>query len=106
MNNIRRTKITANIGKTMAITDIIKAIIFSILANILLPKPAVETVDVNRDTLDVPLIADAVPPPAIIAKVHVNTGLNSEMVETITKVPAIVANGMAMLSKTLSTTGM
>ena len=64
--------------------------------------PPVVTVEVNRVALDVPEIAAAVPPPAIIANAHVTTGLKSDTVESITAVPANVANGTDILSSRLS----
>lgn len=69
------------------------------------PIPAVETDECNRVAPEAVLIAAAVPPPAIIAKAHVITGLKSVTVETITAVPAIVAKGIAMVSSKLSTKG-
>lgn len=69
------------------------------------PKPAVETVEPKRVALAELFTAAAVPPPAIMAKAEVITGLRSTTVNTITAVPAIVASGMAIVSQTLSTTG-
>ncbi len=71
-----------------------------------LAKPDVDTVEPKRVTLAELFIAVAVPPPAISAKAHVITGLKSATVDTITAVPAIVAKGIAILSKRLSITGM
>ena len=68
--------------------------------------PPVVAVDVKRAALDVPAITAAVPPPAIIAKAHVISGLKSATVETMTAVPAIAANGTAIVSSKLSTNGM
>jgi hypothetical protein len=53
----------------------------------------------------VPLITDAVPPPAIIAKAHVIIGDKSATVDTITAVPAIAAKGIAIVSNKLSNQG-
>ena len=103
---MNRTIITATTGNIMAIADNTVARIFSTLATKLFPKPAVETVEVNLVAPDELLISDAVPPPAIIAKVQVNTGFKSVTVETIISVPATDAKGMAILSKALSTKGM
>ena len=69
------------------------------------PKPAVETDDVNRVAPEAVLMAAAVPPPAMIANAQVTTGLKSATVETMTAVPAMVANGIAMVSKRLSING-
>lgn len=67
--------------------------------------PAVVAVDVNRAAEALPLIAAAVPPPAMIAKDHVTTGLKSVMVATNTKVPANVAKGREIVSNKLSNQG-
>lgn len=69
------------------------------------PIPAVAAVDVNREAPATLLMVAAVPPPAIIANAHVITGLKSASVDTITAVPAKVANGMAIVSNKLSTNG-
>ena len=91
-NNIIVTKTTATIGKNIEVTDMTTAV----------PVVAVEA---NRVVLDVPAIAAAVPPPAIIAKDHVTAGLKSAMVDIITAVPARAANGTAMVSNKLSVYG-
>jgi hypothetical protein len=67
--------------------------------------PPVVAVDANREVLVEPFIAVAVPPPAIIANAQVITGLKSLTVATITAVPAIAANGIAMVSNKLSNQG-
>lgn len=100
------TRTKATTGKSMAITESEVAIMFSTLETRLFPKPAVDTVDVNLVAPDELLMSDAVPPPAIMAKVQVKTGFKSVTVDTIISVPAMVANGMAIESKALSTTGM
>ena len=69
-------------------------------------NPPVVAVEANRLVAPAPLIAVAVPPPAIIAKDQVTTGSRFATVETITAVPAIAANGTATLSNKLSTHGM
>ncbi len=96
----------ANIGKKTETTDIIIAVPVSIVETIGFPIPAVETVEPNRVALAELFIAAAVPPPAIIAKAQVITGLKSATVATITATPAIVANGIAIVSNTLSIIGM
>lgn len=68
-------------------------------------RPAVVKLEANRPVALAPFMAVAVPPPAIMAKDQVTTGSKSTMVDTITAVPAIPANGMAKLSKALSTHG-
>ena len=78
----------------------------SIVVTIGFPKPAVDTDDVKRVALVALLMVAAVPPPAIIAKARVTTGLKSATVETITAVPATVAKGIAIVSIKLSTNGM
>ena len=103
---MKNTKNIANIGKnieTIAITIDVKV---SIVDTTGFAKPAVETVEPNRVALAELFTAAAVPPPAIIAKAQVITGLKSATVETITAVPATVANGIAMVSKALSIIGM
>ncbi len=67
--------------------------------------PAVVAVDANLVVPDVPAMAAAVPPPAIIAKDQVITGSKSATVESITIVPAIPAKGTAILSNKLSIYG-
>lgn len=99
------TKIIANIGKNMETIDIIIDVPVSIVDTTGFPMPAVETVDPNLVALAELFTAAAVPPPAIMAKAQVITGLKSATVDTITAVPAIVASGIAMVSKALSTTG-
>lgn len=89
----------------METIDITIEVPVSIVETIGLPIPAVETVEPNRVTLEELFTAAAVPPPAIIAKAQVITGLRSATVETITAVPAIVAKGMAIVSKALSIIG-
>ena len=69
------------------------------------PNPPVVVVDANLVALEVPAIAAAVPPPAIIANAQVTTGLNSATVETITAVPATAAKGTAIESSKLSIYG-
>lgn len=70
------------------------------------PMPAVPTDDVALAAPIVVLMAAAVPPPAMMANTQVITGSKSVMVETIINVPAIVANGMAIVSNRLSINGM
>lgn len=100
------TKIIAKMGKKIEIIDITIEVPVSIVDTIGFPKPAVDTVDPKRVALAELLTAAAVPPPAIIANAQVITGLKSATVDTITAVPAMVANGIAILSNKLSTTGM
>ncbi len=71
-----------------------------------LPNPPVVAVEAILPAAPAPLIAVAVPPPAIMANDQVTTGSKFATVETITAVPAIAANGTAKLSNKLSTHGM
>lgn len=68
-------------------------------------SPPVVVLEVSLAAEVFPLIAVAVPPPAIIARVQVTIGLKSVTVATITAVPAKVAKGKAMVSSTLSSHG-
>ena len=99
------TKIIANIGKKTATIDKITDVPVSIVETNGFPNPAVETVDPNLVALAELFTAAAVPPPAIIAKAQVTTGLKSATVDTITAIPANVAKGIATVSNKLSTTG-
>ena len=99
------TKINATKGRKIETIDITIAVPVSIVETIEFPKPAVETVDPKRVALAELLTAAAVPPPAIMANAQVINGLRSATVETITKVPATVASGNAIVSSRLSTTG-
>ena len=99
------TKMIANIGKKMETIDITIEVPVSIVETTGFAIPAVETVEPNLVALVELFTAAAVPPPAIMANAHVITGLKSATVDTITAVPAIVANGIAIVSKRLSTTG-
>jgi hypothetical protein len=105
IQKIINTRITASIGKTMASKDIIIDVPVSTVETTGLAMPAVDAVEANLAVLVEVLIAVAVPPPAIIAKAQVTTGSKSATVETITAVPAMAANGMAILSNKLSNQG-
>ena len=83
----------------------IVAVPVSTVETIGLPSPPVVAVEVNRVAAVAELIAAAVPPPAIMAKPHVIKGLKSTNVEAMTAVPAMAANGMAIVSKILSIKG-
>jgi len=82
------------------------AIAVSTVAIIGFAVPAVVVVEVNRAAEALPLMAAAVPPPAIMANDQVTIGLRSATVATITAVPANVAMGKAMVSSKLSSHGM
>ena len=68
--------------------------------------PPVVADEVKRSMDVLLLIAAAVPPPAIMANDQLTNGLKSLTVAIITAVPAIAANGTAMVSNKLSTQGM
>ena len=105
MTNMMITKTAAINGKKMEAVETIAAIPVSTVETTGLAIPPVVAVEVNLPAALAPLIAEAVPPPAIMAKDQVTTGSKSAMVETITAVPAIAANGSEMLSNALSTHG-
>ncbi len=104
-NKTNITKTKATIGKKIAKMEMMNEEPVSMVDTTGFPNPAVEIVDVNRDAPAALFIVAAVPPPAIIANVHAIIGLKSANVETITAVPAMVANGIAIISSKLSTTG-
>lgn len=99
------TNITAKMGRNIEITDIIMAVPVSKIETNGFPNPPVVAVEAKRVAVDVPDMAAAVPPPAIIANAQVTTGLKSDTVESITAVPAKAAKGTETLSKRLSTYG-
>src|SRR5690606_13902460 len=68
--------------------------------------PPVVAVEANLPVAFAPLMAVAVPPPAMMARDQVTTGSRLATVDTITAVPAMAAKGIAKLSRTLSTQGM
>ncbi len=106
INKTKITKTKAIMGKKIEKKDMMTEVTVSMVDTTGFPNPAVAAVDVNREAPATLLIVAAVPPPAIIASAHVITGLKSARVDTITAVPATVANGMAMVSNKLSTKGM
>lgn len=96
---------TASIGANMDAVVTAKAVPVSTVETTGLPKPPVVAVEANLPAAPAPLIAVAVPPPAIIANDQVTTGSKFATVETITAVPAMAAKGTAKLSNKLSTQG-
>ncbi len=96
------TRIIATIGKNIENTAIIIDIPVSNEDTTGFAKPPVVAVDVILVTPVVLAIEAAVPPPAIMAKAQVITGLKSVTVETITAVPATAAKGIAIESSKLS----
>ena len=100
------TKTAAIIGANMDAVVTATAVPVSTVATTGLATPPVVAVEVNLPAALAPLMAEAVPPPAIMANDQVMTGSKSAMVETITAVPAMAANGKAMVSSALSTHGM
>jgi len=99
------TKIAAKIGAKIEAVVTTMAVPVSTVETKGLANPPVVAVAVNRVAAPAPLIAVAVPPPAIMAKDQVTTGSKLATVETITAVPAIAAKGTAKLSNKLSTHG-
>ncbi len=99
------TMMTANIGAKMDAVVTAMAVPVSTVDTIGFAKPPVVAVDVNLLAAPAPLMAVAVPPPAIMANDQVTTGSKLATVETITAVPAIAAKGTAKLSSRLSTQG-
>ena len=77
----------------------------SIVVNTGFANPTVVVLEVSLAAEAFPLIAAAVPPPAIIARAQVITGSRSVIVATIIAVPANVANGNAIVSSILSNHG-
>jgi hypothetical protein len=63
-----------------------------------LATPAVIPVDVKREVVVEAFMAVAVPPPAMMASAQVNMGSKFATVDTITNVPANVANGIIIVS--------
>ncbi len=105
MNRIMHTKTAANIGANIDATETTTAVPVSTVATTGFANPPVVAVEANLLVAPAPLIAVAVPPPAIMAKDQVTTGSKLATVDTITAVPAIAAKGTAILSKRLSTHG-
>lgn len=104
-NKTKITKTKAIRGRNMEKMEMINEAPVSTVEINGFPNPAVETVEVTLDAPAVLLMAAAVPPPAIMANAQVTTGFKSTTVETITAVPAMVANGIAIVSSKLSTNG-
>lgn len=105
MLNTIKTSTKPIIGTKMEKAESVNAVPVSRVETIGLPNPPVVLVDVNLVAADEPAIAVAVPPPAMIAKDQVITGLKSATVDTITAVPATAANGIATESSKLSKNG-
>ena len=105
INKMIITKIAARAGANIDATETATAVPVSTVEIIGLATPPVVAVEANRPAAPAPLIAVAVPPPAIMAKDQVTIGSKPATVLTITAVPAIAANGTAILSNRLSTQG-
>lgn len=105
MISIIITKIAAMGGAKMEAVETATAVPVSMVDTTGFAKPPVVEEEASLPVALAPFMAVAVPPPAIMANDHVTTGSRSTIVETITAVPAIPANGMAKLSKALSTHG-
>ena len=65
-----------------------------------LPVPAVKTEDFVRRATVTPCMMAATPPPAMIANVHLRNGDTSMTIEAVAIVPAMIAAGDAIRSKT------
>lgn len=100
-----KTKNAAKIGAKIDAIETTTAVPVSTVEISGFARPPVVPVEANLPVADAPLIAVAVPPPAIIANDHVTKGSKLAAVATITAVPAIAAKGIAILSKRLSTQG-
>lgn len=100
------TNTAARIGANIEATVTTVAVPVSMVASTGFANPPVLAVDANLLVAPAPLMAVAVPPPAMIAKDQVTTGSKLATVETMTAVPAIAASGTAMVSNTLSSQGM
>ena len=99
------TIMMAKIGANIDAVVTTKAVPVSTVDTTGLPRPPVVAVDAILLAAPAPLMAVAVPPPAIMANDHVTTGSKFATVETITAGPAMAANGTAKLSNKLSTQG-
>ena len=64
-----------------------------------LASPAVVAVEARREVEVDVLIAAAVPPPAMIARIQVKKGSISETVDNMIAVPETAAKGTAMVSR-------
>jgi len=99
------TKIAPKAGAKIDAVVTVTAAPVSTVETIGFASPPVVAVEVNLPAVLAPFIAEAVPPPAIMANDHVITGSKFATVETMTAVPAMAANGREILSKILSTHG-
>ena len=99
------TKTIAIIGAKIDAVVTAIAVPVSTVETMGLATPPVAAVEANLPAAPAPLIAVAVPPPAIIANAQVTTGSKPATVLTIRAVPAIAANGTATVSNALSTQG-
>ena len=103
--SITTTTIIEITGTTIASKLIINELPISAVAINGFAIPNVVVEDATRVVAVVPEMAAAVPPPAIIAKLQVITSGKSTSTAAITIVPAIAANGTAIVSNTLSIKG-
>jgi hypothetical protein len=97
--------IAASMGRKIEMTDMTIEVPVSMVETKGFAIPPVVAVEANRVVLELPATAAAVPPPAIIAKDQVTTGLKSAIVESMMAVPAKAASGTAILSNKLSIYG-
>lgn len=105
MTNMMITKTAAKIGAKIDAAVTTVAVPVSMVDTIGFATPAVVAVEVNLPAAFAPFIADAVPPPAMMANDHVTTGSKLATVETMTALPAIAANGSDIVSSALSIQG-
>ena len=70
-----------------------------------LPAPAVSAVDVTRKSDVLTCARPAAPPPATMASVHRSSGGRSGVTAAIAIMPAVVAIGVAIVSRALSSQG-
>jgi len=95
----------AQIGARMAMIDIVIEPPSSIVASNGLARPPVPAVDAPRANTVVPWTSPAIPPPAMIARVHFKNGLVFVTIEAVIIVPATIAAGEAIVSNRWSTHG-
>lgn len=96
----------ATIGRNIANELNVIAVPVSAVDTTGFATPAVFTDEARRVVVVKLCVANAVPPPAIMAKIVVIVGSTSTKVEAMTTKPATVAKGIAIVSNKLSTNGM
>ena len=96
------TTASANNGVTTAIIEPPIEAIFSPVATTGFPKPPVNFKEVNLVSPVPAWMIPALPPPTNKAKIHCHVGSILTIVDALTKVPAIMADGVEIVSKRLS----